>query len=211
MGAVPFYLSSICGFYITQKLGVENRTVCVRNSQWSYTGGGSLSISFIGCLININVRRKKHRNSEGSAGRTELYQPLRKLWWLSLYSNTLLTLFVCLRGMQRNKVWTGIFNCFGVPSCNIHCSAWQHTGSQGLLSSPGGGRGVLPWDYLNTINFQHLQDLSHPKLLLPSIILISKICFWMHFLKATGRHCIALSTTICKILCMWHSGRLWNA
>ena len=37
-----------------------------------------------------------------------------------------------------------------------------------------------------------------------------KICIWMHFLKARGRQHIALSTTVCKILCEWYSGRLWN-
>lgn len=69
VGAVSSHLTLVYGFYIIQKLGVENQTKCLRNFQWSYIGGGSLSISYTGCCsISLNVGRKKQHASKVGMG-----------------------------------------------------------------------------------------------------------------------------------------------
>lgn len=180
----------------------------MRKFQGSCTGEGSLPLSYVGCSISLNVKWKAEVLEKLCQGMLEELN-YTSLWgnWLSLYSVTLwLYMF---GGMKGSRVGAGIFNWFSAPSCTTHCCAWQYIGSQGLLASPGEGGEILSWCYVDMINFQQLEDLSHPKLLWLSVFLVSKIFFWVHFFKAIEGHYIA-RTIVCEILFMWYSRRLRN-
>lgn len=107
---------------------MKNWTLYMRKFQWSCTGEGSLSVSYMGCSISLNVRRKEEvlENCVRECWKNWTIPAFEEIDCPCILSNSD---SLCLGGMKRSRVEAGIFNSFSAPSCTTHLCAWQCIGS----------------------------------------------------------------------------------